>query len=236
MAQEASQPKYANTSKRFWDEETFGFPHTEAAMTTVFGPDRSSKEAQAWTVYWSALGAEEEKKKARTKYRLPPMPLIDGSLPDVEMDSVETSGSGTQPMLCNASLTADHADRARERAERKNNGNQHGKEKKGFGRTFDDIMASVFIERESPNSNKVMKPVYYCLGCDNPVRNNTRGRNSAHMLGCKALQRDFPATWDRFKKSIDPSSESVASGDALAPALRTKKRKIENPAEGREPI
>jgi hypothetical protein len=94
-------------------------------------------------------------------------------------------------MLSNTALNAAVADRARERAERKLNGNQHGREKKGLGRGFDNIMASVFIEREALNSNKVMKPIYYCLGCDNAVRDNTRSRNSTHLIGCKVFMAIF---------------------------------------------
>ncbi|KAJ7435663.1 hypothetical protein B0H11DRAFT_2366713 [Mycena galericulata] len=224
---------FKTASARFLVEAEFGFPQTEAAMSTVFGLDRSSTEAQIWKTYWADLGSEEEKRKDGKEFNLPLLPSIDGSLPDVEMGSQDSSVSGSQPMLSNATLTSDKADRDRERAERKQNGNKHGKEKKGLGRTFDDIMASVFIERQAVNSNGVMKPIYYCLGCDNAVRNNTRARNSTHLLGCK---RDFTATWEAFKSGTGPSSEAVVAGTAPAPALRTKKRKLEDPAEGRPPI
>ncbi|KAJ7509381.1 hypothetical protein B0H11DRAFT_1901503 [Mycena galericulata] len=50
-------------SARFLVEAKFGFPQTEAAMSTVFGLDRSSMEAQIWKTYWADLGAEEEKRK-----------------------------------------------------------------------------------------------------------------------------------------------------------------------------
>ncbi|KAK6971998.1 hypothetical protein R3P38DRAFT_3297229, partial [Favolaschia claudopus] len=118
-------------------------------------------------------------------------------------------------------------------AERKANGNEHGKEKKDRGRSFDDLMAAVFIERQELNGKDEMKPVYYCLGCDNPVRNNNKKRNTLHMIGCRALQRDFPATWTRFKDDVQPSVKQVGSGEAPAPPLRTKKRKIEDATEGR---
>ncbi|KAJ7479092.1 ribonuclease H-like domain-containing protein [Mycena latifolia] len=237
MARGVSEEQYETfktASQRFLTEKDFSFPQVEAAMNTVFGQDRGSKEARAWKTYWDTLGVAEERNSNGQEYCLPPMPLIDGSVPDVDM--VAATPSATPRMLSNDTLNSDKADRARERAERKNNGNKHGKEKKGLGRTFDEVMASVFIERESINSNNVMKAIYYCIGCDSAVRNNTRSRNASHMTGCKALQRDFPDTWSKFKQSIDPSSEDIASGAAPAPSLRSKKRKIEDPAEGRVPI
>jgi hypothetical protein len=90
----------------------------------------------------------------------------------------------SQPTLSNASLGSDRVD---ERARRKANGNIHGKEKKDIGRGFDDLMASVFIERESVNGAGIMKPIYYCIGCDTSCRNNTRKRNTPHMLACKVI-------------------------------------------------
>ncbi|KAJ6623883.1 hypothetical protein B0H10DRAFT_2213253 [Mycena sp. CBHHK59/15] len=217
-------------SECFCNEKDFNFPQTEALMAAVFGADRTSPAAKGWAAYWSALGAAEE---AGTE--LPPFPLIDGSSPDVEMAD-GTAASGSQLVLSNTVLTSAKEDRERERAERKKNGNQHGKGKKKTGCTPSDLMASVFIERQVMNSKNEMKAMYYCIGCDREVRNNTQARNAPHMLGCKLLQRDFPAAWKELKDSIAPSAEQVASSDAPAPALRSKKRKLENPAEGRAPV
>ncbi|KAJ6563468.1 hypothetical protein B0H10DRAFT_1966108 [Mycena sp. CBHHK59/15] len=199
-------------------------------MAAVFGADRTSPAAKGWAAYWSVLGAAEE---AGTE--LPPFPLIDGSSPDVEMAD-GTAASGSQPVLSNTVLTSAKEDRERERVEHKKNGNQHGKGKKKTGHTPSDLMASVFIERQVMNSKNEMKAMYYCIGCDREVRNNTQARNAPHMLGCKLLQRDFPVAWKELKDSIAPSAEQVASGDAPAPALRSKKRKLENPAEGQAPV
>ncbi|KAJ6610304.1 hypothetical protein B0H10DRAFT_2438074 [Mycena sp. CBHHK59/15] len=69
----------------------------------------------------------------------PPFPLIDGSSPDVEMAD-ETAASGSQPVLSNTVLTSAKEDRERERAERKKNGNQHGKGKKKTGHTIFERM------------------------------------------------------------------------------------------------
>jgi hypothetical protein len=95
------------------------------------------------------------------------------------------------PILSNATLNADAEDRAKERAERKENGNIHGRAKKDLGRNFDELMASVFIERPMINSAGAMKPMYYCLGCDHAVCNGTRGRNTSHMVGCKVFNYLF---------------------------------------------
>ncbi|KAJ6613354.1 hypothetical protein B0H10DRAFT_2222257 [Mycena sp. CBHHK59/15] len=62
------------------------------------------------------------------------------------------------------------------------------------------------------------------------------GRTPSDLMACKLLQREFPAAWKELKDSIAPSAEQVASGDAPAPARRSKKRKLENPAEGRAPV
>ncbi|KAJ7122679.1 hypothetical protein C8R43DRAFT_959183 [Mycena crocata] len=42
-------------SNRFWTENGFNFPDIEAAMIAVFGNDRRSAEAQAWTQYWETI-------------------------------------------------------------------------------------------------------------------------------------------------------------------------------------
>ncbi|KAJ6544944.1 hypothetical protein B0H10DRAFT_2243989 [Mycena sp. CBHHK59/15] len=202
-------------------------------MAAAFGADRTSPEAKGWAAYWCVLGAAEE---AGTES--PPFPLIDRSSPDVEMADGAVD-SGSLPALSNVVLTAAKEDRARERADRKANGNQHSKGKMKSGRAPSDLMASAFIEREVMNSKKEMKAMYYCIGCNHEVHNNTEGRNTSHMIGCKlsfsfpkecdftigqALQRDFPAMLKVFKDPIGPSAEQVASGDVLAPALCTKKK------------
>jgi hypothetical protein len=57
-------------SKCFLEEEKFGFVETDPTMDAVFGLDRSSRDAQIWKVYWSVLGAEEEKRKDGKTYHL----------------------------------------------------------------------------------------------------------------------------------------------------------------------
>ncbi|KAJ7110847.1 hypothetical protein C8R44DRAFT_883317 [Mycena epipterygia] len=217
-------------STRFLSERDFSFPEIEIAMDAIFGEDRSSPEAQAWKKYWADLAAAEEIIGQGNPCTLPALPGASVSDRDIDMDS------GTQPMLSNAALNSDEADRAHERAERKKNGNQHGKQKKDVGRGFDELMASVFIVRTVLNRKHEMKPMYYCIGCDSAVRNGTRKRNTAHMLQCKPLQRDFPATWKQFKAAVNGSAEEVASGEVPAPALQTKKIKLEDAGKGRMPI
>ncbi|KAJ6597385.1 hypothetical protein B0H10DRAFT_2441680 [Mycena sp. CBHHK59/15] len=220
-------------SERFLNEKNFSFPHIDAALTEIFGVDHSSKEARAWKDHFKALEIAEEKMKAGDAYHLLPVPLIDSSVVDVDVEMIPA----TQTLLSNDVLNnSEAADRERKRTERKKNGNVHGKEKKGAGHSFDDLMASVFIERKSPNKDGVPAPIYHCIGCDTDFRNNTKKRNATHMLGCKALQRDFPATWKRFKDDLDPSVEHVASGEADLPPLQGKKRKVEDDAEGCVPI
>ncbi|KAJ6590906.1 hypothetical protein B0H10DRAFT_1960891 [Mycena sp. CBHHK59/15] len=220
------------------------FKHAAVARTLLFAWATNSLNL-VWRgksgnriIRWRELAGSSTYPKAYTMKGLrvahrssrgitPTLPLIDGDNEDIEMTPV---------MLSNEVLGTNKAERDVERTERKANGNKHGKEKKSSGRGFDEIMASVFIERKKLTDKKVTMPIYYCLGCDHPVRNNAKTRNASHMLGCKALQRDFPATWTKFKNSLGPSSEAVAAGTAPAPPLRLKKRKVEDPADGRSPI
>ncbi|KAK6966290.1 ribonuclease H-like domain-containing protein [Favolaschia claudopus] len=220
-------------SERFLASDNFNYIDTKILMDRIFGADRSSDEAQKWATYWTELLDEYAKMRDGDAYKLPVLPRRAEDI--VEMD-VDTSNSSDTPPTATLSNDSLRSDREAERAERKANGNEHGKEKKDRGRSFDDLMAAVFIERQELNGKGEMKPVYYCLGCDNPVRNNNKKRNTSHMIGCRALQRDFPATWTRFKDDVQPSVEQVASGEAPAPPLRTKKRKIEDATEGRAPL
>ncbi|KAJ7342847.1 hypothetical protein DFH08DRAFT_811187 [Mycena albidolilacea] len=222
-------------STRFLTEKDYGFKETEAAMAAVFGNDHSSIEAKAWTTYWSVLSIAGEAMDRNEAYTVPPIPLLDGSMPDVEMADNNSNASESQPTLSSGLLNSDAADLQRERDERKRNGNQHGREKNPLGRSFDELMASAFIERLVINSPKQMKPMYHCIGCDLGVRKNNRKCNTPHMLGCKKFQRDFPGTWSKFKDKVFASGSQVASGEADAPALRLKKRKLEDPSLGRVP-
>ncbi|KAJ7343004.1 hypothetical protein DFH08DRAFT_1011576 [Mycena albidolilacea] len=224
-----------NASERFLPEEDFSYPHTTELMKTVFGSNCASPEALAWAKYWTDLGDADEKIQAGQKATLPKLPPMctQAGSSNGAMEDRDIKMPDSQPTLSNASLGSDRVD---ERARRKANGNIHGKEKKDIGRGFDDLMASVFIERKSVNGAGIMKPIYYCIGCDTSCRNNTRKRNTPHMLACKALQRDFPRTYKEFKDAIQPSAEQVASGEAAAPTLRTKRRRIEDTADGRVPI
>ncbi|KAJ6554202.1 hypothetical protein B0H19DRAFT_1152821 [Mycena capillaripes] len=190
-------------SDRFLNEPSFSHPLVQDVMNA------------RWKKYWNDLTVEEEKMSDGKQYTLPTLPPPStGLATNADKDGDIKMAPATQPVLSNVVLNAEKADRACERAERKLNGNQHGKEKKDLGRNFVDPMASVFIER----------PIYYCLGCDNDVRNNKRKCNAVHMVECKALQRDFPETWKKVKNAINPSAEQVV------------KRKVEDPSDGRAPI
>ncbi|KAJ7308556.1 hypothetical protein DFH08DRAFT_975153 [Mycena albidolilacea] len=187
-----------NASEHFLAEEDFNYPHTAELMKTIFGSDCASPEALAWAKYWTDLGDADEKIQVGQKAKLPKLPPMctqTGSS-NAAMEDRDIEMPDSQPMLSNASLGSDRVD---ERARRKANGNIHGKEKKDIGRGFNGLMASVFIERESVNGAGIMKPIYYCIGCDTSCRNNTRKRNTPHMLACKALQRDFLRTYKEFK-------------------------------------
>ncbi|KAJ7711438.1 hypothetical protein B0H16DRAFT_1703476 [Mycena metata] len=61
---------FKTTHQRFLAEKNFGFVQTEAAMATVFGLNRSSKDAQIWKEYWHVLGIEHEKMENGDKHCL----------------------------------------------------------------------------------------------------------------------------------------------------------------------
>lgn len=79
------------------------------------------------------------------------------------------------------------SDRERERADRKKNGNNHGKVQKATGKKFDDLLASVFIERKAKNTKGDMAPIYFCLGCDKDFRNPAWSRNKGHFIACTVI-------------------------------------------------
>lgn len=55
-------------SKAFWTQKDYSFPQTEAVMTSVFGIDRSSTEARAWSTFWVDLTNADEKRDAGEDY------------------------------------------------------------------------------------------------------------------------------------------------------------------------
>jgi len=50
----------SNVSSRFLSDENFGVPDIENVMNTVFGSERSGKEAESWKQYWNELNVYEE--------------------------------------------------------------------------------------------------------------------------------------------------------------------------------
>ena len=50
----------SSASSHFLSDENFGIPDIENVMNTVFGSDRSGKEAVSWKQYWNELNVYEE--------------------------------------------------------------------------------------------------------------------------------------------------------------------------------
>ncbi|THU88718.1 hypothetical protein K435DRAFT_803299 [Dendrothele bispora CBS 962.96] len=95
--------------------------------------------------------------------------------------------------------------------------------------SHDELCASLVIERMEKNSKKKDAPAYYCIGCDARSTNNARARCLPHARACKKLERSFPKEYqEAVDASVAQSGENTATGKTAAPALRTKKRKIEN--------
>lgn len=64
----------SSASSRFISEETFGVPEIEDVMSTVFGANRSGKEAESWRKYWNELNVYEE--ELRTNGNMGDMPMV----------------------------------------------------------------------------------------------------------------------------------------------------------------
>jgi hypothetical protein len=50
----------SSASSHFLSDENFGVPDIENVMSTVFGSERSGKEAESWKQYWNELNVYEE--------------------------------------------------------------------------------------------------------------------------------------------------------------------------------
>ena len=50
----------SSASSHFLSDENFGIPDIENVMDTVFGSERSGKEAELWKQYWNELNVYEE--------------------------------------------------------------------------------------------------------------------------------------------------------------------------------
>ncbi|KAK7006852.1 hypothetical protein R3P38DRAFT_2554928 [Favolaschia claudopus] len=219
-----------SASDKFFTISSYGFDDVKAVMQLVFGSDRSSDEALAWTSYWDPVFPLAEQLDRDEPYTAPDVPPQFGS--DITMTDATPSGT---PVL---SISLDgQADRQREREERKANGNIVTREVKKLGKSFDTLVAALVIDRSEKNSVGDLKPIYYCLGCDNSWRNNSRTRCGPHLVACPKLQRDFPDAWEAFRDGFSNASASnVLAGKAVAPPVREKSRKAEDPNHDRVAI
>jgi hypothetical protein len=50
----------SSVSSRFLSDENFEVPDIKNVMNTVFGSERSAKEAESWKQYWNELNVYEE--------------------------------------------------------------------------------------------------------------------------------------------------------------------------------
>ncbi|KAK6984375.1 hypothetical protein R3P38DRAFT_3231852 [Favolaschia claudopus] len=203
-------------SDKFFTISSYGFDDVKAVMQLVFGSDRSSDHALAWTSYWERVFPLAEQLDCDEPYTAPDVPPQFGS-DDVTMTDAAPSGT---PVL---SISLDgQADR---------------QEVKKLGKSFDTLVAALVIERSEKNSVGDLKPIYHCLGCDNSWRNNSRTRCGPHLIACPKLQRDFPDAWEAFRDSFSNASASnVLTGKAVAPPVREKSRKAEDPNHDRVAI
>ncbi|KAK6981691.1 hypothetical protein R3P38DRAFT_3459720 [Favolaschia claudopus] len=203
-------------SDKFFTISSYGFDDVKAVMQLVFGSDRSSDHALAWTSYWERVFPLAGQLDRDEPYTAPDVPPQFGS-DDVTMTDAAPSGT---PVL---SISLDgQADR---------------QEVKKLGKSFDTLVAALVIERSEKNSVGDLKPIYHCLGCDNSWRNNSRTRCGPHLIACSKLQRDFPDAWEAFRDSFSNASASnVLTGKAVAPPVREKSRKAEDPNHDRVAI
>lgn len=105
---------------------------------------------------------------------------------DMDVDKNDSTGSPTpsELQLSNALLQSGKADRQKERDERLQNGNIVPRIQHKVGKKLDSLTHRLVIERVGVKATGVSCPVYYCIGCDEDVKNIARDRSLPHAYSC----------------------------------------------------
>ncbi|KIM90088.1 hypothetical protein PILCRDRAFT_84255 [Piloderma croceum F 1598] len=135
----------SSASSHFLSDENFGIPDIENVMNTVFGSDRSGKEAVSWKQYWNELNVYEEALRlGGNTADVPMMRSCDTSqsVSDPDEDNVTVVDmSPSQEILSTQLLQAAATDREAECERCCNNGNISPREDKLGGKNLDQTRA-----------------------------------------------------------------------------------------------
>lgn len=104
--------------------------------------------------------------------------------PDDDMDVDDEDASPVPAQLSNTMLQAEKAERQVERDERSQNGNINPRVQHRVGKKLDTLTHRLVIERHGVTAAGVPCPVYYCIGCDEDVKNIARARSLPHAYDC----------------------------------------------------
>lgn len=105
---------------------------------------------------------------------------------DIDTPTPSSNSSGTETLLSNNVLQSRAKDRAREREERLQNGNNPPRlaTKRSTGKPINELCARLVIERDEINSVGKVARVFYCVGCDDRRSNNAEARAYPHAIEC----------------------------------------------------
>jgi hypothetical protein len=103
-----------------------------------------------------------------------------------DMDLDENYSSPTPTQLSNTLLQSEKAERQKEHDERLRNGNIVPRKQHKVGKKLDSLTHQLVIERVGVKATGASCPVYYCIGCDEDVKNIARDRSLPHAYSCMA--------------------------------------------------
>ena len=99
-------------------------------------------------------------------------------------DENSDDSSSTPTQLSSSLLQSDKAERQKERDERLKNGNIVPRRQHKVGKRLDSLIHRLVIERVGVKATGASCPVYYCIGCDEDVKNIARDRSLPHAYSC----------------------------------------------------
>lgn len=100
------------------------------------------------------------------------------------MDVDLPGSSALTILLSNQILQAAKAEHKAVRQERLKNGNIIPRKQHKVGKRLDDLTHRLVIERKGVTAAGATCTIYYCIGCDEELRNNARTRSLSHAYGC----------------------------------------------------
>ena len=103
---------------------------------------------------------------------------------DIMMDIDEGDSGPTLAQLSNTRLQSEKAECQKERDERLKNGNIVFRKEHKVGKKQDSLIHRLVIERVGVKADSQSCPVYYCIGCDESVKNIARDRSLPHAYSC----------------------------------------------------